>query len=161
MAKKPQHGKAPKATSQRLSTPLGAGQHSQQQQPSGPSPFQAPQTVTCAEDIVLLSMLSKVPGQVREFSPQPITESQEVRENRSLSFEQESQLATTFAFLSGITDDSEHVTAVCIEEVPSTQGCKILVAINKATPGSRDNLLQRIEEGFEGILRNLARISSG
>jgi len=157
--KKPQNGKAPEVTINRLGTFLGGEQPSQQQH-SGPSPSQASQTIRCAEDIVLLNMLSSVPGPVRDFASQPAACSEQMVEGRLLSFDQEKQLATTLAFLSSVSDDSEHVTAVCIEEVPSTQGCKILVAINKATFESRNELLHKIKHGFEAILDNLARIPS-
>lgn len=79
---------------------------------------------------------------------------------RTLSFQEESGLARTLAFLSGVSDDNNHVTAVCLEELPDEQGLKVLVAINRLTPESSSDVLNKIHAGFKRIFEQLAGIVS-
>lgn len=66
---------------------------------------------------------------------------------------------STLAFLSGVSNDSDHITAVCLEELPSQGGCKVLLAINKLKPNCGQDVLEKIQRGFEQIFRRLSNIS--
>jgi hypothetical protein len=73
---------------------------------------------------------------------------------------QESELATNLAFLAGISDDPSHIMAVCIEELPKAEGCQVLVAINKCLPTDGDDILGKVQRGFQQIFGRL-KVSSG
>lgn len=73
-----------------------------------------------------------------------------------MSFEEECDLTSTLAYLSGVSGDHKHVTGVCAEEGLPGQGIKIWVAINKATPSSADDTLAEAKKGFENILSVLS-----
>ncbi|KAF3762570.1 hypothetical protein M406DRAFT_332947 [Cryphonectria parasitica EP155] len=75
------------------------------------------QSVRCAENIVLLEMLTPLPGTERQHLEQPPYQLHESTCRRTLTFDQESKLVTTLAFLSGISDDQEHVTADGFEKI--------------------------------------------
>lgn len=76
-----------------------------------------------------------------------------------LSFRQESEITSTLAFLSGISNDSSHITAVSLEELPAEGGCKILLAINKLKPTCGQEILDKVQRGFEQIFKRLRNIS--
>lgn len=113
--------------------------------------------VRLARNIVLLEFLAPVPRNSVQNTLRGRFEDERPDPRRTLSFQHESDIVTTLAFLSGISDDSEHVTAVCLEEL-STGGCKVLVAINKLKPTSSSEVLDRVQRGFTRIFSQLAEI---
>lgn len=116
--------------------------------------------VTCAENIALLELLTPLPGKTTN-NPQHGQAERVItaQATRTLSFEQESELATTLAFLSGISDDSNHVTAVALEELPDTGQCKVLIAINKPNPDRGNEIQGQIYGSFKQIFGQLAKMS--
>ena len=108
--------------------------------------------IILAEDIALLSLLSTVPEEPGENVP-----NNEVRSNnqqqRSLTFERERDLVDNLAFLSADTDDSEKVTALCVEENPDTVGLTIVLAVNKGS-------LAHVKAGFEKMAKILQRVAT-
>ncbi|KAK1754851.1 hypothetical protein QBC47DRAFT_202662 [Echria macrotheca] len=111
-------------------------------------------TTRCAENINLLSLLDQTPGTPQANRP-ALAESE--TSSRALSFERESCLSRAIAFLAGVSDDANHVVAVCIEELPGRDGLRLLVAINKKKVTSGDGILCRIKEGLDVVFRLLAR----
>lgn len=123
--------------------------HQNASEPSG--------AVRLARNAVLLEFLAPVPRNSVQNTLHGFLETERPDPRRTLSFQHESDIVTTLAFLSGISDDSEHITAVCLEEL-STGGCKVLVAINKLDPTSSSEVLDRVQRGFTQIFSQLAEI---
>jgi hypothetical protein len=73
----------------------------------------------------------------------------------------ETDLTSTLAFLSGISDNPSHVVATCVEEPSDHKGIRVLVAINKERPEAGNDILNRIKSGLEGIFRRLAHANTG
>lgn len=111
---------------------------------------------------VLLEPLTTL-AEVTEQQPQQARKPGDPRNDprRTLSLEKERDLVTTLAFLSGISCDSDHVTAVCLQELPDEEGLKVLVAINKRTATSSSGVLNKVHAGFKKIFEQLAEIIPG
>lgn len=120
------------------------------------------EALRCARNVVFLERLTALPG-MKAQEPPGAREPKDARHDprRTLPFQEEDDLAKTLAFLSGISDDSNHVTAVSIEELPGEQGCKVLVAINRVAPVSGSEILNKIHAGFKKIFEQLAEIRLG
>ncbi|THV44102.1 hypothetical protein BGAL_0733g00010 [Botrytis galanthina] len=116
----------------------------------------APPAITCAENIALLSLLHRVP-----VSPSlnPISNLSVRHERYDLSFERERSLASVLAFLSSISDNPDHVTAVCVEEDHETMSLNVLLAINKAQQNDNSQIQEEMKLGFERIFAGLAQVS--
>ena len=69
---------------------------------------------------------------------------------RTLSFDNERQLAGVLAFLSGVSGDSNDVMAVCVEET-SGQTARALVAANRNSAVS-PAVCKKAVDGFRSIL---------
>lgn len=123
----------------------------------------ASNAVTLSEKIVLLQIISQLPGGLSDIGPKssPGEASEKGEEGRTLSLQQENDIVSTLAFLSGVSNDNNRITAVCLEELPAEEACKVLVAVNKLGPESGQNVLNQIQRGFEQIFRSLSTISSG
>lgn len=122
------------------------------------SETQRRQNLFLAENAALLSLLSKAPIASQS---NPRTAIAGPDPTRLLSFERESSLTNTLAFLSGISDDPSHVVATCVEELPRGNGIRVVVAINKMHPSSGNDVLARIKSGLEEIFRRLAQLKDG
>jgi len=112
-----------------------------------------------AENIALLYLLDEVPSlpQVNDHNdhkPAHIS-------NRVLSFGNESRFSRTIAFLSGVSNDADYVTATCVEEIPRDAGMRVHIAINKLKPTSGSGVMQRIIEGFQKIFALLSEAVDG
>jgi len=114
--------------------------------------------VRCVEDIALLSMLRPSPASASSGLPAPAIPAERV--NSALSFREERQLATTLAFLAGISPDGNHVMAVAVEETVPHEQLRVLVAINKMTPSSSHAVLTRAKQGFDEIFALLKTASA-
>lgn len=102
------------------------------------------------ENIVLLEMLGKEPGESAE-NPIPHHLTQESNEDlRQLSFIRERDLVDNLAFLSASSEDAKEVMAVCVEENPSAQELRIRVAMNAGD-------LQPVKDGLTRITAILER----
>ncbi|KAL2259416.1 hypothetical protein VTK26DRAFT_6920 [Humicola hyalothermophila] len=112
-------------------------------------------TQSLAENAALLSLLTKAPA-AAQSNPRPAIVNPDP--TRLLSFERESSLANTFAFLSGISDYPSDVVAACVEELPGGNGIRVVVAINKLHAESGCNVLARIKDGLDEIFRRLAQL---
>ncbi|KNG82401.1 hypothetical protein ANOM_009422 [Aspergillus nomiae NRRL 13137] len=113
--------------------------------------------IVCAENIATLSLFHSIPvppisNKVGLAPPD--------NEPYSLSFGRERKLAGTLAFLAHIKDDAEHIPAVCIEEDLDSCALNVILAVNKAKVHDGDGVIHRVQQGFEGIFKVLARISS-
>lgn len=126
-----------------------------------PAPAQnADQSVRRAEIVALLDILSRklptaatlvqVPEDLSENTPES---------TRQMSYEQEDRLVKELAFLSGISDNPNHIMAVCIQEFPKEGGCGILLAVNKSSPDTADPVLEKAQRGFQRIFDRLREIS--
>ncbi|KAI9768094.1 MAG: hypothetical protein M1840_005128 [Geoglossum simile] len=88
-----------------------------------------------AEDIALLNMLTREPGQPSE-NPLPITNQSIVRgndqepNNRELTLKYERDIVDSLSFVSATTSDPDKVMALCIEESHRSEGILIRVAAN-------------------------------
>lgn len=118
--------------------------------------------VGCAEKIVLLELISQLPGQPPDVGSQSLPREPDEEDgiSRVLSFQQENKIVSTLAFLSGVSNYPDHITAVCLEELPAAGGCKVLLAINRLNPNSGQDVLDKIQRGFEQIFRRLSNLSS-
>ncbi|KAK4216045.1 hypothetical protein QBC37DRAFT_106675 [Rhypophila decipiens] len=113
-----------------------------------------------SQNIALLSLLTKNPSPV-EIRSCPVHISNHDLNGRTLSFSRESHLVEALAFISGVSDSSDHVVALCVEELPSRSGLRVAIAVNRsayANP-SDTRLLSRIKTGLESIFHLLARES--
>jgi hypothetical protein len=117
-----------------------------------------PSAVICAENIALLYLLHSVPvpPSCNEINKPPFCQGR-----YSLSFTQERTLASTLAFLSNIEDDSNHVTALCIEENPESASLNVMLAVNKTKWEDGNGVLQIIKQSLEKIFTILSEISEG
>lgn len=124
-----------------------------------PSESQRRQALSCAENISLLSIINPTPSVPGENTRRPPKSKNSSL--RILSFDCEISLTSTLAFLCGISDDPDHVVAVCVEELVQGKGLRVLVAVNKKNPESGTGVLQRIEDGLGKVLRCLSRETNG
>ncbi|KAK4192787.1 hypothetical protein QBC35DRAFT_202607 [Podospora australis] len=116
--------------------------------------------LSCAEDITLLSQFTSAPSGPQ--ANQTIHSQSLFDPGRVLPFECEVSLASTLAFLAGISDDPGHVTALCVEELAGRQGVRILLAINKdgsrpTNDASANDILGEIQDGLKRIFSHLAQ----
>jgi hypothetical protein len=114
------------------------------------SETQQQSSLSLAENVALLSLLSRAPAERRD-NPRPSW----ADDQGVLSFDREAELAATIAFLSGVSDSPSHVVATCVEE-RSGGGIRVAVAMNRERPGSGDDVLARIKSGLERIFCHLA-----
>ena len=115
-------------------------------------------SLSFTENVALLSLLRRAPT---ASQANPRTSSTDRDQGRVLSFEREASLTNTLAFLSGISDDPAHVVATCVEELPSGNGIRVVVAINKVGADRGNKVLARIKNGLEEIFRHLSRANNG
>ncbi|KAK3383319.1 hypothetical protein B0T24DRAFT_44326 [Lasiosphaeria ovina] len=111
-----------------------------------------------AENVALLSLLKqpRSPPKVNK----PASAIARLDSRRTLSFTRESSLAGALALISGISNNSDHVVATCVEERPDGGGMRVLLAVNKRSPISGDYVLARIKNGLETIFGLLSRVNS-
>ncbi|TGO44494.1 hypothetical protein BCON_0509g00010 [Botryotinia convoluta] len=112
--------------------------------------------ITCAENIALLSLLHRVPVPP---SLNPISNLSVRHKRYTLSFERERSLASVLAFLSSISDNPNHITAVCVEEDHETMSLNVLLAINKDRQNDNSQIQEELKQGFERIFAGLAQVS--
>ena len=115
--------------------------------------------IRLAEDAAVLSVLQALPGETTDNPLPPHAHEKDPR--RTLSFSREVFVSSGLASLAEISDDSNHIVAVAIEERPAVQGLAVVVAINKANPASAEGALGRIKHGLQGIFNILARLGHG
>lgn len=114
-----------------------------------------------SQNIALLFVLTKnpIPPTVNECPDSILKQTK----GHTLSFKRESHLAEAVAFISGISDNPDHVVATCLEELSGDGGLRVLVAINRSTPENPTDrrILGQITTGLEGVFRLVARASKG
>jgi hypothetical protein len=115
--------------------------------------------VLLAENTALLALLSQVPRAPTNLPPYNV--SNEIGLGRELSFEQEHMICTGLAFLSGISDDPNHVMAVAVQENMNPKSITIRLAINKANPNGAEGTLSKAVHGFRQIFCILSRVAHG
>ncbi|KAK8134628.1 hypothetical protein PG984_006640 [Apiospora sp. TS-2023a] len=111
--------------------------------------------IECAKSIACLHWLHEVPNSSRK---NPWTR-QHLREGQgyTLSFTDERNLTGVLAFLSGISNDSNCVTAVCVRENRQTSGLEVLLAINRGEADMNSDVLRKVKNGLETIFEVLGR----
>ena len=122
-----------------------------------PPPVPSPHTI-CAEDIALLSFLHTVPEPSQRCD---LSSFRGRNDERTLPLERECDLASTLAFLAAISDDPNHVVAVCVEERVSSNSMGVMLAINKARPSSSQGTLDKARKGMQRIFQVLSKVSRG
>lgn len=115
--------------------------------------------VRSAHNIALLELLDQRPQSLVSGHQRNSTKQSD--EGRNLSIRQERELATNLAFLAGISDCPDHIMGVCIEELRGNRGCQIMVSINKRMPSDGDEILEKVQRGFEQIFKRLEVLSAG
>lgn len=117
--------------------------------------------IVCAENIVLLSMLDETPNPPHANCI-VVAESRKKKKTaqRILSPEKESALVRRISFLAAVTDDPNHIVAACLEELPTGDGMRVMLAINKGEAGSSSKALNRIQCGLENIFQLLCRTNA-
>ncbi|KAK0616702.1 hypothetical protein B0T14DRAFT_251330 [Immersiella caudata] len=108
--------------------------------------------VACGESIALLSLLHSVPVPPSKNHWDPANTT---RGGYTLPFKRERRLVGILGFLSSISDDPDHVTAVCVEENSHGESLDVLLAINRGKPGGLTQVSRKLEEGFGQIFREL------
>lgn len=136
------------------SYPFGQLQHAPAQEDISPA-------VRCAENTILLELLSPVPEILPIQGPRGFSQDRHSNAERTLTLAQEHELATNLAFLTGITDNPNYIMAVCIEELPKVGGCQVMLAINKRFPADGDATLDKVQRGFQEIFETLKDLSLG
>ena len=121
------------------------------------------QAVVCAENSALLCLLRECPNAPSLHVPPANLAAPDP--TRILSFERERTLASNLAFITSISNDPNHITAVCIEEPPrrgpEAGRMKVLVAINKKAEESASAAMKKIASGLESIFDVLRRADHG
>jgi hypothetical protein len=105
-------------------------------------------SIAQAESIALLHLLHSIPLPPSRNPVDPVWTSQG---RYTLPFESERSLASTLAFLSGTTGDSNYNPAVCLEENRSSASLNVWVAVNRSSHKDGSQALRRIRQGFEQI----------
>ena len=95
------------------------------------------------QSISLLQGLNEVPELPKENDPVSKGDT-----THRLSISREKEIASNLAFLSAISDNSQRIMAVCIEESPSGDGITIRVASNMGD-------LSVVTRGFEMLGKSL------
>ncbi|KAM7208100.1 hypothetical protein V8F20_001646 [Naviculisporaceae sp. PSN 640] len=115
-----------------------------------------------SQNIALLSLLTKNPASIG-VNTCPVHIQNHLSERRLLSFSRESHLSEALAFITGISDSSDHITAVSLEELPKGAKLRVLVAVNRSTHNNPtdERILGRIKSGLEVVFRLLTRASTG
>ncbi|PON20112.1 hypothetical protein TGAM01_v211007 [Trichoderma gamsii] len=72
-------------------------------------------------------------------------------------FQEERNLASVLAFLSSISNNPNHVSAVSILEDVTTGSLNLLIAINKAKFDDGNHILQQLKDRFEDIFAQLSQ----
>ncbi|KAM5351697.1 hypothetical protein ACJ41O_004420 [Fusarium nematophilum] len=114
----------------------------------------------CAQKIALLRYLGRIASHPERNEAECCLPLPEADADRALSLRDERYLTSTLAFLSSVRDDSNKITAVCVEERPP--GMVVMVAANAKGPGVSSAYLASVKHGFDGvfsILREARRIS--
>ena len=114
--------------------------------------------LSCTENAALLSMINEVPG---EDARNVLERDKTAKDGGFLTLEQELMLSTALARLSRVTNNNDHITAVCVEQKSEGPELTARVAINKASPQDGQAILGRVMEGFNGIFLMLVKLSSG
>lgn len=118
------------------------------------------QVLRCVENVALLDRLThSLPRTEPHITAAKAQFKSNNESTRQLTFEQEDRLVKQLAFLSGISDDPNHIMAVCIQELPAQNGCEILVAVNKGSPDSAHLVLEKAQRGLQHIFERLREIS--
>lgn len=123
-----------------------------------------PPEVRSAHNNALLELLDPRPKALPSISQQDFTQqdsTQQGDEGRTLSIQKERELATSLAFLAGVTGSPHEIMAVCIEELPDIEGCQVMVAINQHLPSDGAETLKKVQKGFERIFKRLSVLSAG
>ncbi|KAJ5667168.1 hypothetical protein N7507_003032 [Penicillium longicatenatum] len=109
--------------------------------------FQASNAL-CAESIVLIYLLHKIPEPPSQKRTSQLTSS---NQNYILPFSKERDLVEILSFLSKNRDGSDYIPAVCVEQDRTGNHLKVLLAVNKGTWDDGDDILQSIKGKFEGV----------
>ncbi|KAI1155432.1 hypothetical protein F4825DRAFT_57982 [Nemania diffusa] len=104
--------------------------------------------IKCTENIAMLHLLHGCPEMP---STNPTTPIQSRQKGYTIPFAEERRLAGVFAFLAHIKDDSDHIPAVCLQEIPEKHCLNIVLAVNRDRPGDGKAYSANIKEGFERI----------
>jgi hypothetical protein len=115
-------------------------------------------SVAHAESIALLHLLHSVPAPP---SRNPVDAVRHSEGRYTLSFESECSLASTLAFLSSTTGDSDYIPAVCLEEDARSAVLNVWVAVNKADYNDGNQALKKIKQGLEQIFALLSQLQDG
>ena len=119
-----------------------------------------PPAIVCAENIVLLSMLNETPSPPQANALAVAQNKKKKTPQRILSLKNESDLVRRLSFLAAVTNDPNHIAAICVEELPTGDGMRVMLAINKKSPDSSHKALDRIKCGLERILQIVSRASA-
>jgi len=112
--------------------------------------IQTPQTV-CAEYIALSSFFYQVPAPVVRNAIDHLS----INREYVLPFSKERGLTGVLAFLAKTKDGCDHIPAVCVGQNSSGTNLDVILAINKRTYADGDDILQKLETGFEQIFQIL------
>ncbi|KAI1741950.1 hypothetical protein F4680DRAFT_50162 [Xylaria scruposa] len=112
-------------------------------------------TIRYTENIAMLHILHRVPALP---SSNFKTDAQFKQTGYSLPFTEERRLAGVFAFLAHIDDDSDHIPAVCLHEIPKQGTINILLAVNKSELADSEAYLSTIKGGFDRITTTLSGV---
>ena len=121
--------------------------------------------ITCAENVVLLSLLHSVsdssPVQSVPAPPSsnPISYLPSGRKNYILPFRRERSLVGILAFLAQTEDDPNHITAVCIEQALELGSLNVLLAVNRSKWSDGDDILHDLKQCFDGLFSVLSTFS--
>ncbi|KAK7920301.1 hypothetical protein PG985_008323 [Apiospora marii] len=107
----------------------------------------------CALSIAHLFMLNRFPGPLRTNS---LTDAPVSGRIYALPFEWEIRLTSILAFLSSVSGNPRHVTAVCIKEHHQEQ-LDVLLAINKGKPDDGESILREVQNGFAKLFKILSQ----
>jgi hypothetical protein len=111
--------------------------------------------IICAENISFLFLLHSVPTLP---SLNTIEARQTCARSGAMSFEEESRLVESLAFLANDSDDVNHIPALCVEQDLAASSANVLLAVNCARWQAGVRSLERLRIGFESIFLLLATV---
>lgn len=123
-----------------------------------PMPQISDPAIVCAENIAISSLFHNIPVPP---SLNTVGRAPPDKGKYTFSFDRERKLAGTLAFLAHIKDGADHIPAVCIEEDPNSASLNVILAVNKAKAHDGDEVIRRIQQGFDGIFTILGRLPVG
>lgn len=116
------------------------------------------QALNCADNVAILSLLHEVPELPSKDSA---IDRWQHSHGYVLTFEDERLLSSTLGYLASVSDKSDYIPAVAIEQNIDGTELDLLIAVNRASYQDGQQTLLRMREGFMNIFAQLQGMCDG